>query len=130
LPGPTLGQQRAAAAGGADDEAALDEFGNDQHRAGFRHQPQHVGVFLATQHFAAGLQALIDQRLALGVGARGRCGEKGRGERGGGARENGSAIELHTLLLGWQPAPDEGNGALVAALSDYITLRGGNAAGL
>ena len=53
---------------------------------------------------AAG-EAGIDQRLTLGVGTGRRAVSNGGGERGRSPRKDGSAIELHFMLLGWRPTP-------------------------
>ena len=60
-------QQHTAAAGRAQDEAALDELGHDQHASGAGHQADGVGEVLAAQHLAGGLarqESTSDWRLA------------------------------------------------------------------
>ncbi len=91
--------QDASAAGRAHNEAALDQLGDDQHAAGIGHELGGVGEVFAVQNFAGGLEAGIDQQLALGIST-GRKGGKhwgGKGDRS--PRKDGSAIGFHFLLL-------------------------------
>ena len=77
--GAVARHQDAAAAGGADDEAALHQLGHDQHAPGLGHHLSGVGKILAVQHLARGCPGM--DRPATGAWRRrGRHGgEKGRG---------------------------------------------------
>ena len=78
----------------------MDQLRDNQHGPCVGHHLGGVGKVLATQDLAGGLQAGIDQRLALVVGTGRHSGENGGGQCGCRPRKDGSAMELHFLLLG------------------------------